>query len=103
MMALDSRFAPFSQAAFDPAARSVLHSRLLVDGGKAWTASFLRCHGGDVARGGSGLVDVLSEWSGSEATIGEAMQLPLALRGARAAAIDPVWVAAQFAAHLHSE
>lgn len=98
-----SEFASFSHAAFDSAARSNLRARLIIDSAKVRTARLLRQHGDELARSSSGLADVLSTWCQCEATIEQAMRLPLALITLRDCGRDPVWIAALSAAHLHSE
>jgi hypothetical protein len=103
VIAADTEFASFSHPALDPSSRQKLHSRLVINAARSQTVNFLRVNGRDVTRASAALADVVSSWCQSQATITEAMQLPLILRLVRSRDIDAVWIAAQFAAHLHSE
>ncbi len=101
-MIADREFAPFSHATLDPAGRLALRNNLIVTAAQIQTTAFLRRHGVEVARTSSGLTDVLSNWCQCRASIHEAMLLPSAVRTIREADVDPVWLAATSAAHLHA-
>lgn len=101
-MITDPEFAPFSYAMVDPAGRAALRTKLIVSAAQLETTAFLRCRGDEVARSSSGLTEFLSVWCQGDVTIEEAMLLPLAIRSLRNADLDPVWIAALSAAHLHA-
>ena len=101
-MITDPEFAPFSHAMLDPAGRAALRTKLIVSAAQLETAAFLRRHGKEVARTSSSLTEFLSGWCQGDATIEEAMLLPLAIRSVRNGDLDPVWIAALSAAHLHA-
>lgn len=103
MMTTDCAFAAFAHPALDPAGRRLLREQLIVDAAKHDAAMFVRRCASGLAQASSGLAEVLADWCQSDITFAEALQVPLGLRTIRATALDPLWVAAQMAAHLHAQ
>ncbi len=101
-MIADPEFAPFSHATLDPSGRAALRTKLIVTAAQIQMTAFLRRHGVEIARASSGLADVLFSWCQCRASIHDALLLPVAVRTIREADVDPVWLAAVSAAHLHA-
>jgi HEXXH motif-containing protein len=94
--------ASFSHPGVDPDGRCALRAALIIGAARQYAQMLLRHCGSGLALASSGLSDLLTSWSEGEIRFEDALQVPLSLRAVQAGALDPLWVAAQIAAHLHA-
>src|SRR5262245_5154100 len=95
-------FRPFSYPTAGCAQRHTLLIRLFAEDAQNRVRTFIRRMGGTLAASSSGLAETLSQWTQTEPSLSQTRGFPLRLKAYHQPHLDPVWVAAVSALHLHA-